>query len=309
LIRLGAGVLAGGAAAVAFLGTLMLPSRIGAVTRGTLPERTDISFRYDDTSRGLEIYQRGADGQQRLVFSGQANPEDNLFRNEAGEPIGMRLETGVIIDPYAFPGYLADADDDARGGSATRAQARAEARRDTPQLCPDATPENINGRSDQALAYQAQIAHLPVGFEVVFRLVRFDGCDEADGGKLREAKGEHYARFMTGPDSWQPWYRGLAEAQEQMWRQHEAAKDRIVEWHFAEKAPADYFRAYAAAKGWDHIRVFHTPPVIQLTHEDMYKIYVRCIVGGPWRGLSIPLSNGTARHSLLPLSRPATAAP
>jgi hypothetical protein len=279
------------------------------VRDGTLPERDDISFHYDGPAGRLDLYQRDADGQRRLIFSGNADPWDSAFRDEAGEVIGIRLGNGVLIDPYAFPSYLSEAEDD--DDAATGAQTRAEARRDGPRLCPDPTPENIRGRSEQALAYQEQITGLPRGLDVKFRAVRYDGCDESDGGTLEDAKARGYANFMTGPDTWYDWYRGRGRLERQMARQHDNAPDPIVEWHFAEKGPADYFADFVAKRGWTNVKVFFTPPLPRMTHEDMYKLCVRQIRAGATKPASHP-SLGAPGQSLARVpgvTRPAAPVP
>jgi hypothetical protein len=124
-------------------------------------------------------------------------------------------------------------------------------------MCPDPTPENIAGRSARAIAYQSQITGLPPGLEIVFNGERYDGCRPANGNLL-EAKGEAYADFMAGPDSWRYWFTKLPQIEQQMRDHSRYANGRIVEYHFAEKPVADYFRAYA--RRYDNIIVFYTPP-------------------------------------------------
>jgi hypothetical protein len=290
LSRLVGGVLAGGGAGlVAFLGTLLMRSQTGAVTEGRLPERDDIRFRYDDTTRGLAIYQQDTGGQERLVFSGQANPEDNLFRNEAGEPIGIRLASGVLIDPYAFPGYFEEEDEGEDAGAAPRTRTVAEAQRDKARLCPDWSKENIKGRSPGAVAYQSQIAHMPPEWDIKFRAVRYDGCDEATGD-LSDAK-FGFAKFMTGPDTWYPWFRGVAKLERQMKRQSDNAPDRTIDWHFSEDGPARFFAARAERP--PNIVVHYTKPMWQPSHEDMYRSHIVGTRKGapmPWPLLRSPSS-------------------
>jgi hypothetical protein len=126
-----------------------------------------------------------------------------------------------------------------------------------PKLCPDPTPENIAGRSDRTIAYQSQITGLPPGLEVVFNGERYNGCPP-ENGNLLEAKGKGYDNFMAGPDSWREWYTKLINMKQQMYNHWLYSGGRIVEYHFAEKRVADYFRAYAS-EIYPNIVVYYTP--------------------------------------------------
>lgn len=123
-------------------------------------------------------------------------------------------------------------------------------------LCPDPTPENTAGRSDRTIAYRAQITGLPPGLEIVFNGERYDGCRDSDG-HLLEAKGEGYANMMFDRDNWRDWFTGLDSLQEQMEEHSGKAADRIVEYYFAEKDVADYFRQYAQQMGLENIIVYY----------------------------------------------------
>lgn len=89
----------------------------------------------------------------------------------------------------------------------------------------------------------------------------FDGCRESDGTML-EAKGPGFAQHMDGQGGWDFYFtlKGLPDLQWQMQRQSNAARGRNVEWHFAEKSVADYFRRYAEHQGLGNIIVIYDPP-------------------------------------------------
>ena len=55
---------------------------------------------------------------------------------------------------------------------------------------------------------------------------------------MLEAKGPGYADKMNGPNDWLDWYTGDPRTKLQMEDQSTAAVDWIIEWHFAEQAPA-----------------------------------------------------------------------
>jgi hypothetical protein len=76
---------------------------------------------------------------------------------------------------------------------------------------------------------------------------------------MLEAKGPGYADKMTSDTTWQGWFEGDEEIEAQMQRQERAAAGRIVEWHFAEPAVADYFRNYAEQNDMMNIIVIYTP--------------------------------------------------
>jgi hypothetical protein len=128
-----------------------------------------------------------------------------------------------------------------------------------PKLCPDKNGEDTTGRSERSLAYQEQISELKRGFEIKLNGVRFDGC-RAEDGVMLEAKGPGYADKMDGPNDWQEWYTGAKDIGDQMKRQATAATGRMVEWHFAEKPVADFFRKFTEKNKLTNIVVIFTPP-------------------------------------------------
>lgn len=128
--------------------------------------------------------------------------------------------------------------------------------RDGPELCPDPTVENTNGRKGRGLRYQEQISGLPRGFDVQLNGVRFDGCRDSDGTML-EAKGPGYLGPLGKPTKY-PWLRMRDEMLKQASRQVAAAGDRPIEWHFAEDGVADFMRTLFAERGFK-ISVIYTP--------------------------------------------------
>jgi hypothetical protein len=241
---------AGMAAPTAFLGVLFLPTNSSLVTEGTLPDRPDLSYRYDRDTGILAIFRQDDAGRQLLV-SGRIGP-DGLFHDSEGKTIGRGLGSAIVIDPDALPAPA----------SRTGAEARAEGQtgKNRPQLCPEPTAEDFTGRKERALVYQQQITGLPPGLEVKLNGVRFDGCREADGTML-EAKGPGYATFLGGAGGWQDWFTGGEDIEAQMQNQSAAAAGRTVEWHFAERPVADFFRAFADKNRLSNIIVIYTPPV------------------------------------------------
>ncbi|MGH7061737.1 MAG: hypothetical protein ACREFH_15220, partial [Stellaceae bacterium] len=167
---------AGFAAPTAFFGVLFLPTNRSLVSEGTLPGRPDLAYRYDRDTGILDIYREG-EGGRHWLDSGHIGA-DGRFYDAGRRVVGRSLGQTIAVDPDALPAPLGHARADAGALSASN----------RPQLCPDESPENINGRSERSLAYQEQISGLPRGFEIVLNGVRFDGCRETNGTML-EAKG------------------------------------------------------------------------------------------------------------------------
>jgi len=78
---------------------------------------------------------------------------------------------------------------------------------------------------------------------------------------MLEAKGPGYATFLGGAGGWQDWFTGAEDIEAQMQKQSAAAAGRTVEWHFAERPVADFFRAFADKNRLSNIIVIYTPPV------------------------------------------------
>jgi restriction endonuclease fold toxin 5 of polymorphic toxin system len=231
--------------AAIFFGIVFLPANRNTTTQGTLPERPDISYAFEEQSNDLTIWQR-TDGGQKIIFAGPPD-EDGVFRDDNGNAVARRLNNSVLVDPDALPGD------------------RPPKEKDEPKLCPAPTRENIEGRKKPSLDYQKQITGLEAGLDVKLPdpveggLVSFDGCRESDGTML-EAKGPGYAEHLEGGYQavWDGFEKKLNRQAELQWRSAGAA-GRKVEWHFAEKEVADYFRPIWANK-YPNIIVIYTPP-------------------------------------------------
>jgi hypothetical protein len=236
-----AAVTAAGAAVV--FGIIFIPANRNTATRGTLPERPDITYEFEEQSNLLTLWQR-TDGGQKIIFAGPPD-KDGIFRDSDGNAVARRLDNSVLVDPDALP-------DD--GSSKLQNE---------PKLCPAPTTEDIKGRTEAALLYQEQISKLRRGLDVKLpnpdggRPVSFDGCRESDGTML-EAKGPGYADKLEENNRF-VWPNIEAEQDDQVARQSKAAgaSGRMVEWHFAEEEVAEHFR-----KRWNYPNVIvrYTPP-------------------------------------------------
>ena len=240
-------------APTAFLGTLFIPTNRSLISSGAVPGNAAVSFHFD---RGTGVLTLSRSDDDSVLFSGH-HGADGIFRDNDGNAFGRVVDGAVVLDPDALPGYVSRSKPVAQSGAATQARAQTNADRNEPELCPDPTPEDINGRKERALLYQEQISGLPRRFDVQLNGVRFDGCDDSDGTML-EAKGPGYLKPLRKPAKY-PWLRMQDQMLRQASRQVAAAGDRAIEWHFAEEGVADYMRALFAERGFK-ISVIYTPP-------------------------------------------------
>jgi restriction endonuclease fold toxin 5 of polymorphic toxin system len=115
--------------------------------------------------------------------------------------------------------------------------------------------------SQQALDYQEQITGRPAWYVYMVGAVEFDGFN---GLELLEAKGASYKKFLTEAGTVQPWFElgeGYKGLMEQARKQSKLAEDLGVPvvWHVAEEEFANFLRTFFEEKGWDNIKVVHTP--------------------------------------------------
>jgi Restriction endonuclease fold toxin 5 len=261
LRQFAAGLLPSGAAgAASALGILAIPTNRSLISEGPVPDEPGLSYHFDQGTGVLTITREGAGGAKEVLYSGQH--AGGVFRDSNGNIVGRDLGGSVVIDPDTIPGYNSRP----AAGSSSRAGARARSDaavdRDQPKLCPDPgldSPGWIT-RSERALPYQEQITGLPRGFAVDFNGVSFDGCRERDG-TLVEAKGLGFEWAMTQSGQWRVEYQGVDGIMEQADRQSKAARNRRIEWHFAEKPVADYFRDVFAEAQLKNITVLYTPAI------------------------------------------------
>jgi hypothetical protein len=248
LSLLAAAAASGALEATAFLGIIFIPTNRSLISGGTLPDRPDLSYEFDQGANRLRLFRQNGDSRS-LVFEGRPDA-DGIIRDNDGHAVGRKLDDSVvIIDPDTLPG-AGTRNDDGR-----------------PKLCPDPGDDRKGRKSDKDLDYQTQISGLKRGLAV--RLpsrsddprrddyVYFDGCRESDGTML-EAKGTGYLAMMRkSPSFWDD--KIMEDFYEQADHQVTAAAGRKIEWHFAEKEVADYVRDKFAKRF--PITVIYTPPL------------------------------------------------
>jgi hypothetical protein len=235
-------------AATAFLGIIFIPTNRSLLTEGTLPERPEVRYRYDQEAGTLELFRFDEQHQRQVIVAGRADA-DGVFRDDEGRALGRKLDSSVIVDPDALP----------------EAARRSDNRQNEPKACPAPTEENIAGRKERALAYQEQITGLPRGLSVKLwspedgKYIDFDGCRESDGTML-EAKGPGYLKHFRERNPF-VWTNMERELDEQAGRQFRAAKaaNRPSEWYFAEEPVADHFKERWKGK-YSNITVKYVAP-------------------------------------------------
>ena len=235
-------------APAAFLGIIFVPTNRSLITEGTLPDRPDLSFDFDEDAGVFHLYQDQSAG-RRLLFVGKPDA-DGIIRDTDGRAIGRKLDSSVVIlDPDSLPGSKPEDN--------------------KPKLCPDPGGDRPGPR-DKDKAYQAYVskvvnpeAPLPSGLAVKLRNpvsgkdVYFDDCRQSDGTMI-DAKGTGYLEMLE-KDSDYPWDGVEAKMLNQAKRQMQAAGSRPIEWHFAERDVTDYVRKLFTQKDV-RITVIYTPP-------------------------------------------------
>ncbi len=91
------------------VGLILIPINHSAVSEGTLPNRPDISYRYDEGL--LSIWRTDDDGTRERVLFGAAD-SDGLYRDADGNIVGRDLGTSLAVNA---PGAVAMVDARASG--------------------------------------------------------------------------------------------------------------------------------------------------------------------------------------------------
>jgi hypothetical protein len=261
-VEIGVGAAAAGAALA--LGVLVISTTGtgGGVATGSVPNASDLGYSLDQDTGVLTLTRTNADGTKDVVYEGHPGP-DGLFRDQAGNVVGRRLDGSIVIDPDAVPGYESRAKTKDRSAAAADVQVGAIAKTDDPKLCPDPGPDTPGWmkRSERSLAYQEQISGLPRGLAVELNGVSYDGCRE-DGviATMLDAKAQGYLWALKGDGTVRDFYTGFKKMIAQADRQVEASGGRLIEWYFAEKPVAD-FMAAALATFYPTIKVIWQPPL------------------------------------------------
>jgi hypothetical protein len=261
------GTTIGGTGAVA--GALIVPYPNSVTSEGSIPGSSDLHYRLD-ADTGLLSFSHETAAATELAALARQGQDGIFFDTETGIPVARNVGGSLVFDAAS----LADVAEDKRARSQADAAVRAgaEARTDSPQLCPDPGPDVPHGASPRAIAYQAQISALnnperplPPGVAVSLsdpasgKPVVFDDCRESDGTMI-EAKGPGYAKLLQSryfSEEVLP-YRWRTQAAKQI----SASGGRGLDWFFAEEATASKARDVFKEAGLTKIDVFTVPAVM-----------------------------------------------
>jgi len=229
------------------LGIIFIPSSGGAIREGTLPDRPDISFKYDVPAGLLTLWEDTPYG--RIIIYQDNFGIGGIFRDRLGRPIARILPDGtLLIAPDNLPELNPNPND--------------------PKLCPDPTKDQPGAR-EKDRAYQDYISTrvngqaLPQGLTVMLfnpvtgKWIHFDDCDLRTGTML-EMKGTGYQALKD--KSKKVWDDFIVP---KMWKQAidqiQAAGGRPIRWYFAENGIAGYFRDLFREGGLKKISVIWAP--------------------------------------------------
>lgn len=151
-------------AAVAFFGTLFIPTNNSLISEGAVPDGSNLGYRFDQGTGVLSLTRTNEDGSKDELFYGRYS-SDGFFRDKDGNIIGRHLGGSVVIDADAVPGYRSARSTDEEPSAGARTDAATDT--DEPKLCPAPIEESTEGRKQPALRYQEQISHIPRGFQFV----------------------------------------------------------------------------------------------------------------------------------------------
>jgi hypothetical protein len=224
---------------VAVAAGVLIPTNRSNIHWGDLPGFPELSYSSDE---GMVTISRldSAGNIQNLYHGGP--DADGFYHDAEGNIIGQRVGTGVLFDNEALTDLTTKPARPPEAGADTPINSDTESATedDEPKVCPPPTKENVNGRSARALAYQNQITGLPIGWDVLLRGVRYDGCDQ-DTQRMQEAKGLMPDYLMRMSDDQIRRTKFYNATMDQAGRQNAAAIGRGVDWYFADKRLSNIF--------------------------------------------------------------------
>jgi hypothetical protein len=179
------------------IGFCLIPLNRSNIHEGSFPGFPTLGYRSDEGM--LTISRLDPAGQIEVLYRGVPDAND-FYHDDQGNIIGRHVGTGILFDSNALTKLAAKPPRAGKPdtGAALLPGVSSKEDDDEPRVCPSPTPENINGRSERTLAYQTQITGLPRGFDVEFRGVRFDGCDEQTN-ECRKQRVSVWSGCLNGP--------------------------------------------------------------------------------------------------------------
>ena len=238
------GAIIGGAGAV--LGAIFIPSpNPGLTSEGAVPGDPGLRYAIDHDEGTLRLTRQDSTGAELAVVAKLGR--DGVFHEvETGTPIARDMGGSIVFDAASLAIATAPEETSRTSDTAVTA-AEADAKENSPKLCPDPGPDAPHGASERAQRYQELISALnnpqrplPAGLAVSLinpvtgAPVVFDDCRESDGTMI-EAKGPGYANRLESAY--------LADIIAGRWerqarRQLQASGGRALEWYFADEKAA-----------------------------------------------------------------------
>lgn len=265
LSEFAAGVAEAAGGAVAALGLLVIPYPGGSsVSEGDIPGYDGLSYHWDQEAGRLVLWTQIAKVKIPVVDAHVGL--DGIYYDQDHNPVARVVDGRLVIESRALPrpnvmpiSVWSDGDGDTTPDETMAARPSDLSRGDEePRLCPAPGPDVPHGASFRAIAYQERITGLPPGLAVWLNGVSFDGCRMRDGDLL-EAKGFGYASFISKNGGWYAWFKSGGKIENQLLTQSNAAGNRRVEWHVAEKKVADLIRGIATEDDLTNITVIWDP--------------------------------------------------
>jgi hypothetical protein len=263
------------AAPIAFFGAIFIPSPDDGVhSEGTLPGVSSISYIVDHDTGVLDLSTIDTNDHATTV---RAQLRDGIYVDvSTGAPLGRDLEGALYLDRDAITSALGEAKDETSDG----ADASISPEHDEPKLCPEPTPDNPGAlNSAESVAYAQYVRQMivnpqrqpPLEPEMAFglfnpqsgKIVNFDDCQDSTG-MMVEIKGRY--AFMLARDNLTKSMTAefLDQADREVsandFRNAQTGLDTPVEWHFREKAVADFaWELFNRKSLLPQIRVCYTP--------------------------------------------------
>jgi hypothetical protein len=259
-----AGILSG---PIALAVGLLIPTNRSNIHYGDLPGFPGLTFRSDE---GVVTLSRlDADGNVENLYHGLPD-SDGYYHDEQGHIIGQHVGTGVLFDDD----YLGDLSSkpgkvlETNTNNDPTTDANPASDDEQPKICPAPSVENIAGRSKRAIAYQSQITGLLPGFDMEYRTVRFDGCDEKTG-RMMEAKGLGMAWMLDWPRDDLVKSKFYLKMMKQAGEQDIAATGRGDDYYFADNRMATFFEEEFRLAGYTNIKVHHVDAIVKKIEDCM----------------------------------------
>jgi hypothetical protein len=246
---------------VAVAAGVLIPTNRSNIHSGDLPGFPELSYRSDEGM--VTISRLDAAGNVERLYEGGPD-KDGFYRDADGQVIGRQIGTGMLFEKDALAELTAEPAKPPQIGTdaVLDSDAAPASDDDEPKVCPPPTKEDITKRSARALAYQNQITGLPIGWDILYNGVRYDGCDQFTQ-RMLEAKGLMGGYLPKLSDKQLREDDFYTDIMKQGRRQNDAAADRSVDWYFADERFADFFKDEFKNAGYSNITVHYREAIVK----------------------------------------------